>query len=372
MMKRLTAVAAMVMASSDALSVHHRPRHGASPIVVCHYANNNNMDATARRPRRAVAHITASRHEEASRAGYIVGCESDDDDIAVEEVGANNFGGVNDNNEGDGSSGSNKKRRRPLRVIRRIVLRRGNGGSNNDNNVKDHHQLDDDCDELTEEVLVRVLDTPTQRINNNHSSKNKRLFQSSSSSHTPNRVTFKSTRKAVHSLSSSPTLASLTEYMMQPVERYSLLSFHDHCQEDDNNQNTLNSSSVQARRWLVRRLTPAEASEYTVKQEGGSSSSRNVDNLFRLAVPLQPLIGWDLTPVIDLEVLPPTTGCSAAAPSLPLSNEDSFNSNGCRAVNVNQQQQQQWTPLKTIRNRVIPKHPSSFESKNTNDNNLPV
>jgi hypothetical protein len=113
--------------------------------------------------------------------------------------------------------------------------------------------------------------------------------------------------------------------MTQPVEQYSLLSFHD--EESDANVN-----SAKARRWLVRRLTAIEAQRYMNKSEHASPA--NADNLFRLAVPLLPLIGWDLTPVIDLEVIPPNSTYDSA---------EAYD---------HEIQESKWAPLKGIRGRV--------------------
>jgi len=112
------------------------------------------------------------------------------------------------------------------------------------------------------------------------------------------RVTFKATRESARDIASNP-IATLTEYMSQPVSQYSLLSFHDgegsSLTDSGRNQNGTQSKS---RRWLVRRLTTREARCYI--NDGIDES-----NLFQLTVPLLPLIGWDLTPVIDLEVTSP-------------------------------------------------------------------
>ena len=71
--------------------------------------------------------------------------------------------------------------------------------------------------------------------------------------------------------------------------------------------NIENIQQPMSRRWHVRRLTKEEARHY-INLSASSSDEAEVmeeSNLFRLAVPLLPLIGWDLTPVIDLEVIPP-------------------------------------------------------------------
>jgi len=97
-------------------------------------------------------------------------------------------------------------------------------------------------------------------------------------------------------------------YMTQPPESYSLLSHH---YDNDVKSDT--------RRWIVRRLSADESYPYRMKAEKMfeecSSSNKplhdqqhvrkemmNEGNYFRLAVPLEPLIGIKLTPVVDLVV----------------------------------------------------------------------
>jgi len=125
------------------------------------------------------------------------------------------------------------------------------------------------------------------------------------------RVTFKATREASESITSKH-LASLTEYMTQPVSQYSLLSFHDAETDPTINNSGNNEDTPQhrprSRRWIVRRLNAEEAHRYISDSAASPQDDEEVmeeSNLFRLAVPLLPLIGWDLTPVIDLEVIPP-------------------------------------------------------------------
>jgi hypothetical protein len=101
-------------------------------------------------------------------------------------------------------------------------------------------------------------------------------------------------------------LSLLHEYMTQPVEQYSLLSFHEQ-QHDLTNNKTNKASTIQSRRWIVRRLTTKEAEFYHNRERGGSAWKQQryngtAESFFRLAVPLMPLVGLDLTPVIDLSV----------------------------------------------------------------------
>ena len=143
----------------------------------------------------------------------------------------------------------------------------------------------------------------------------------------------------------SPTQrATLTEYMTQPVEDYSLLSFHD---EEDLSLSSASHKQVTSRRWFVRRLTHEEASKYRV---GPSCSSVKESNLFRLAVPLQPLIGWDLTPVIDLEVIPPETTAEDSTSSLGHNIEQSLRVP--EEESRDDADSPKWRPLKGIRSRA--------------------
>jgi hypothetical protein len=153
--------------------------------------------------------------------------------------------------------------------------------------------------------------------------------------------------------------------MTQPVEQYSLLSFHD---EEPVKKNMRSGSkrsgtnSLKARRWLVRRLTAEESKRYVESNGRGSKSNTpaSADNLFRLAVPLLPLIGWDLTPVIDLEVIPPqvksnTSNIESRSSKWQESSKVSCNSNEHdydEVSSVGLNRMQKWAPLKGIRNRV--------------------
>ena len=112
-------------------------------------------------------------------------------------------------------------------------------------------------------------------------------------------------RRSLEDLDES-LLSLLHEYMTQPVEHYSLLSFHEQ-QHDLTNNKTDRASTIQSRRWIVRRLTTKEAEFYHNYERGGSAWKQEryngtADSFFRLAVPLMPLVGLDLTPVIDLSV----------------------------------------------------------------------
>ena len=116
----------------------------------------------------------------------------------------------------------------------------------------------------------------------------------------------------------------LDEYMTQPIEQYSIKSFYDNGDCDESF-----GTATGRRRWLLRRLSKKECFPYqrgphsrsksknnwgmqikTLKSPEnandahGSGENTNSNNYFRIAVPLLPLIGLELTPVIDLEVLP--------------------------------------------------------------------
>ena len=96
----------------------------------------------------------------------------------------------------------------------------------------------------------------------------------------------------------------LDEYMTLPLEQYSVKSFHDGGP----------NSKMEGRRWFLRRLDAEESAQYMGAYEprdnhedymrNGGISGNDDGRFFRLAVPLAPLIGVELTPVIDLEVIP--------------------------------------------------------------------
>jgi hypothetical protein len=255
-----------------------RSRPGASELI-CKYTNGDEEQPIQKRhvPRRAMPHIqTSSSAEAATKAGYII--RSRGGGVA------STTGAARDR------SRTKEEERRPLRTIRRIVHR------------SDKKKFHTTAPNLEEETIFqderRTVDSSLMKDRKT----NKPQAQ---------RVTFKATQVASRSLSytSSMERATLTEYMTQPVEDYSLLSFHD--EEDSSSQSSANQKEVTKRRWFVRRLTHEEASRYIIDPISSPTSKDELcspvkeSNLFRLAVPLQALIGWDLTPVIDLEVVPP-------------------------------------------------------------------
>mmetsp|Transcript_24191 Transcript_24191/g.48098 ORF Transcript_24191/g.48098 Transcript_24191/m.48098 type:complete len:468 (+) Transcript_24191:348-1751(+) len=104
---------------------------------------------------------------------------------------------------------------------------------------------------------------------------------------------------------STETLHLFHDYMTQSPEKYSLISS---C--NDVKKNKISKS----RRWFVRRLDKFEAATYQSRSslnpfktescgDGDCDDKWDYDgNFFRLAVPLNPIIGLELTPVVDLEV----------------------------------------------------------------------
>eukprot|EP00561_Arcocellulus_cornucervis_P007245 CAMPEP_0185826160 /NCGR_PEP_ID=MMETSP1322-20130828/31410_1 /TAXON_ID=265543 /ORGANISM="Minutocellus polymorphus, Strain RCC2270" /LENGTH=450 /DNA_ID=CAMNT_0028523885 /DNA_START=42 /DNA_END=1394 /DNA_ORIENTATION=- len=139
------------------------------------------------------------------------------------------------------------------------------------------------------------------------------------------RVTFFASKEATRTLSLDDRYSRLLdEYMTLPLEQYSVKSFHD---EDP-------GSRMEGRRWFLRRLDAEESLQYReyeprdnhedYMRNGGLSGGEYNDGapdcaghgrFFRLAVPLAPLIGVELTPVIDLEVIPalkPSEGTEAS------------------------------------------------------------
>ena len=119
------------------------------------------------------------------------------------------------------------------------------------------------------------------------------------------RVTFFASKECSRTISLDDKYSQLLdEYMTLPLEQYSVKSFHD----GDSN------SKMEGRRWFLRRLDAEESAQYMGAFEprdnheeymrDGGLSSNDDGRFFRLAVPLAPLIGVELTPVIDLEVIP--------------------------------------------------------------------
>lgn len=300
----------LVILCSRAYCLAFSPSNGGCNAVhtICNYANGDTPSPRAEQqmkqrhiPRRAMPHInTLSSAEAATKAGYII----------------RNLGGVTDVRTSDSrrSNNSSREERRPLRTIRRIVHR-----SNK------------------EDLQIPI---PNLEVNSKKQMQDTRA----------ERITFKATREASHSISNSASMlsptqrATLTEYMTQPVEDYSLLSFHD---EEDLSLSSASHKQVTSRRWFVRRLTHEEASKYRV---GPSCSSVKESNLFRLAVPLQPLIGWDLTPVIDLEVIPPETTAEDSTSSLGHNIEQSLRVP--EEESRDDADSPKWRPLKGIRSRA--------------------
>ncbi|KAL9181572.1 hypothetical protein ACHAXT_010377 [Thalassiosira profunda] len=242
----------------------------------------NARRSTRRIPRRAVPHVhSVSNTDAAVRAGYIIRqmAEADDDE--------------------DHPHCQTKV----VRPLRRVVHR--------------SRQEQEDRSEVGKNIQVEApsVDPAYVHVRNRPNSRRSRLslsrqpqldeFLDTPENLQPNeeerrgarRVTFKATRVSSKAIASKPS-PTLTEYMSQPVSQYSLLSFH------DAEGSSGGGDQPKSRRWFVRRLTAEEAEGY---MDSPSDDDHVIDesNLFRLAVPLLPLIGWDLTPVIDLEVTPP-------------------------------------------------------------------
>lgn len=238
------------------------------------------------RTRRAVSHIqNASKAEAATRAGFSIqrGASATPDTL------------MEDGSERRAKTQTERKVSRAIpRTIRRIVLRQSQQEKGVHHNLIpaasnrfllfNHSQLDGTLD-------TSDLSSPTEEQQNG-----------------ARRVTFKATKEASKTILSK-SFATLTDFMTQPVSQYSLLDYHD-AEGMVSTNDTFNQQSMMSRRWLIRRLTKEESRFYFTDTPSYSSSSSlegamNESNLFRLAVPLFPLIGWDLTPVIDLEVIPP-------------------------------------------------------------------
>ena len=287
---------------------------GSWRSVINEHGNNNDRHV----PQRAISHVRMiSNAEQATKAGYVIR-ESSDGQTDGQHIIERN---------------SRNRKRRPLRRIRRIV--RGN-------NLQPLQSTQD----IRIEDMMRVRHRPNNQRSSRLSlsrqpqldeflDKSERLSEVGPDEQQrkgARRVTFKATKESHRSIVSK-TFGTLTEYMTQPVSQYSLLSFHD--EKEDSKQ----------RRWLVRRLTNKESQRYM-----DSSDEEEIDmdesNLFRLAVPLLPIIGWDLTPVIDLEV---TVG----------SNNDHVeddDTNDVVATNIEEldaeSSNSKWRPLRGIRKRI--------------------
>lgn len=285
------------------------------------YANIESEEPTKPRhiPRRAMPHIqTSSTAEAATKAGYI--------------IRSRDGFGVTDGGDRRGTRANRRSaERRPLRTIRRIVHR------SKRKNVQ---------------TSITNLEGKLRESFGAVDSEEKKNCKQIQVTNKAQRVTFKATRESSHSLSrlSSIQRATLNEYMTQPVEDYSLLSFHDY-DEEEPSLSGANQKQVTSRRWFVRRLTHEEASRYILDPTSSddknySSSTVKESNLFRLAVPLQGLIGWNLTPVIDLEVIPP----EAADENSCLDHVEQNSRSPDEERRDKQVDRPKWRGLRTVRN----------------------
>mmetsp|Transcript_20736 Transcript_20736/g.37438 ORF Transcript_20736/g.37438 Transcript_20736/m.37438 type:complete len:574 (+) Transcript_20736:137-1858(+) len=304
-------------------------------------------------PRRAMPHVQNASHTEAAiRAGYIIRNR----EAMQPETGANDS---MKNSQELQPQRQMERGVRPLRSIRRIVHRSRQEQPSQGLQQEEQNQIRIQAPDTSLDVHIRnrpnnrrsmlsrhpqldeFLDKPEQLPPNEEARKGAR------------RVTFKATREASKSIISKP-VATLAEYMTQPVSQYSLFSFHD--AEGSNNGNSRkneNTNQSMSRRWLVRRLTTKEARRYIDHESSEEDGVMDESNLFRLAVPLLPLIGWDLTPVIDLEVIPPKSNNEAE------SNRNERVSIDDNAMSVNRETADQestssskWEPLRGIRERI--------------------
>jgi len=270
-------------------------------------------------PRRAISHVSnMSPAEAARRAGYVIR----QGDTAANEP-AND---LKDLRQRLTVRGVRRVRIRPIRTLRRLVHRNSHINSNKSADAYQRASTRERRSRLAVQ-LDEHLDNTVEQDHNNLRSGGAR------------RVTFKATREATKSLISKP-MASLTEYMTQPVSQYSLLSFHD--------AEVLGSGSEKnpkQRRWHVRRLTNDEAKRYTSSED---LEVLDTTNLFRLAVPLLPLIGWDLTPVIDLEVVQMKRYASSADLITRKKNAETY----VIYETLDTDASSNWAPLRGIRKRM--------------------
>ena len=270
-------------------------------------------------PRRAISHVSnMSPAEAARRAGYVI---RQGDTVANEP--AND---LKDLRQRLTVRGVRRVRIRPIRTLRRLVHRNSHINSNKSADAYQRASTRERRSRLAVQ-LDEHLDNTVEQDHNNLRSGGAR------------RVTFKATREATKSLISKP-MASLTEYMTQPVSQYSLLSFHD--------AEVVGSGSEKnpkQRRWHVRRLTNDEAKRYTSSED---LEVLDTTNLFRLAVPLLPLIGWDLTPVIDLEVVQMKRYASSANLITRKKNAETY----VIYETLDTDASSNWAPLRGIRKRM--------------------
>ncbi|KAL3810080.1 hypothetical protein ACHAXA_011813 [Cyclostephanos tholiformis] len=256
-------------------------------------------------PRRAMPHVRhSSRAESAASVGYI---------IQQGDATAPNAAAANEPPDSwkDLRRIGRTVRVRPLRTIRRIVHRSQESQLDRQGEIRieaigNKKSVGIRIISNSEDNWSRLLMSSRPQIDELVDKTDKIILPNRGVSGGARRVTFKATREASKPLTSKP-IATLTEYMTQPVSQYSLLSFHD----AEGLSGSDNYKQPVSRRWHVRRLTKEEARNYI--DSASSSDEAEVmeeSNLFRLAVPLLPLIGWDLTPVIDLEVIPPKNNIS--------------------------------------------------------------
>mmetsp|Transcript_6113 Transcript_6113/g.13385 ORF Transcript_6113/g.13385 Transcript_6113/m.13385 type:complete len:767 (+) Transcript_6113:232-2532(+) len=364
-------------------------------------------------PRRAMPHTkNLSREEAAMRAGYIIRTSmAKKRNLAKQNV-------VHRRNrrqqrEPEGSQMQDRRRVRPLKTIRKIVHRSrpteelstehtstkpGSPNKISNEEIETQPAISQNPKEKSKPsrtVVVKNVPIPKKAIDTTINEPSNTLasripspppdHQHQSGS---NRVTFKASREATHKLTYSSSIspssfATLTDYMTQPVEQYSLLSFHDEDADDhigvyvssqkggNGRESGAVASKQQARqrRWLVRRLNAEEAEMYinysssvrpsSDKRNGNLKSSTSegegtmqASNLFRLAVPLQPLIGWDLTPVIDLEVIPPNITKAVSSDTASASKPTTLEVTKREEMREAPNRSSKWEPLRSIRQRT--------------------
>ena len=281
------------------------------------------------RTRSALSHKqknVVSKAEAATRAGFIVQRDA--------RATPDTF--MEDGNERHPQMQMERKvsHARPLRTIRRIVLRQSQQehvipAASNRLSLFNHPQLDGILD-------TSDLSSPTEVQRNE-----------------ARRVTFKATKESSKTILSK-SFATLTDFMTQPVNQYSLLAYHD-AEGMVSTDETPNRKSMMSRRWLIRRLTKEESRFYVTDSSSSLEDAMNESNLFRLAVPLFPLIGWDLTPVIDLEVIPPRKD-SVVKRSSRIEEEvrasDRGSLEGNSVTSTISSSYDSWAPLQGIRKRI--------------------
>ena len=194
--------------------------------------------------------------------------------------------------------------RSAMRRLRRVV------GDRRKLNEKREKQEKESCTQLSaqnvENKMKAVTDEPKE-----HESKT--ISGNKPSTSNGVRVTFQASKvyERPLNLANSEMQLFLEDYMTLSPESYSLLSYKN------------DTSCGEERRWNVRRLTNDESAQYRTRQFAPYEQLKydvieSEGNYFRFSIPLKPLVGINITPVIDAFVY---------TPALSMTNSESEKSN---------------------------------------------